>query len=169
VTRPIACTLRTRRDTRRLGAALGAVLRAGDLAVFTGDLGAGKTFLVRAIARALGVRGPVTSPTFTLVHEYALPGRGVLLHADLYRLRGGTAQALETEVARLGLRERRAEGAIVLVEWGEDALLALGGEPELAVWLGIAQRPEGEGVRASRLSGPRAGDVVFSGGCLEEP
>jgi tRNA threonylcarbamoyladenosine biosynthesis protein TsaE len=169
VTRPIACTLRTRRDTRRLGAALAAVLRPGDLAVLSGDLGAGKTFLVRSIARALGVRGPVTSPTFTLVHEYALAG-GVLLHADLYRLRGGTDEALETEVARLGLRERRAEGAIVLVEWGEDAVRALGGEPELAVWLGIARGPEGESVRASRLSGLRAGEArVFSGGCLEEP
>jgi len=141
-------TLRTRRETQQFGAAIGRVLAPGDLVVLSGDLGAGKTFLVRAIARALGVRATVTSPTFTLVHEYPA-GRATLVHADLYRLRGG---ALHVEVARLGLRERRAEGAILLVEWGEDAVDALGGAPALAVVLAIA----GEHERVATVSGARA-------------
>lgn len=146
-------TLRTRRDTRRLGNVIARVLSPGDLVVLSGDLGAGKTFLVRAIARALGAEGRVTSPTFTLVHEYATR-RGPLVHVDLYRLLD--AGDLAAEVARLGLRERRAEGAIVLVEWGESAVAALGGEAALAVSLAIAGPHE----RAATLSGSRAGDIV---------
>ncbi|MBV9947901.1 MAG: tRNA (adenosine(37)-N6)-threonylcarbamoyltransferase complex ATPase subunit type 1 TsaE, partial [Myxococcales bacterium] len=93
--------LAVRRDTRLLGASIARVLRPGDLVLLEGDLGAGKTFLVRAVARALGVREVVTSPTFTLVQEYT-SARGTLVHADLYRLRGG-AVPLDVEVARLGL------------------------------------------------------------------
>lgn len=112
--------LPTRRATRRLGAALGTVLVAGDLVVLEGDLGAGKTFLVRAVARALGVGAhvPVTSPTFALVHE--LPARVALVHADLYRLRDAD------ELRELGLVERIGDDAVVLVEWGERFLHALG-------------------------------------------
>jgi tRNA threonylcarbamoyladenosine biosynthesis protein TsaE len=146
-------TLRTRRDTRRLGQAIARVLSAGDLVVLSGDLGAGKTFLVRAIARALGAEGPVTSPTFTLVHEHATP-RGPLVHADLYRLLD--ARNLAAEVARLGLRERRAAGALVVVEWGESALASLGGEATVAVSLAIAGPHE----RVATLGGRRAGDIV---------
>jgi tRNA threonylcarbamoyladenosine biosynthesis protein TsaE len=120
--------------------------------ILSGDLGAGKTLLVRAIARAFGVGGAVTSPTFALVHEYATP-RGRLVHADLYRLRGPD---LVAEVARLGLREQRREGAMLLVEWGEDAADALGGEPSLAVSLAIT----GERERVATLSGPRADGIV---------
>ena len=127
-------------------------LEPGDLVVLSGDLGAGKTFLARAIARALGVGENVTSPTFALVQEYATR-RAPLVHADLYRLRG---PELAVEVVRLGLRERRREGAILLVEWGEDAVAALGGEPALAVSLAIT----GERERVAILSGPRAGGIV---------
>lgn len=112
--------------TRRLGAALGAVVGPGDLIVLEGDLGAGKTFLVRAVARALGVPReiPVTSPTFTLVRD--LPGRVPIVHADLYRLSG------PEESAELGLDEARDAGAVVFVEWGRDHLEVLG-EPTLLV------------------------------------
>ncbi len=144
--------LRSRRDTRRLGAAIAGVLASGDLLVLSGDLGSGKTFLVRSIARQLGITGRVTSPTFTLVQEYET-ARGALVHVDLYRLLG---EKLSIEVARLGLRERRAEGAMVLVEWGDDAVEDLGGEPALRVSLSIA----GPSARAATLSGLRAGDIV---------
>ncbi len=127
--------LRSRRDTTRLGAAIARVLEPGDLVVLAGDLGAGKTFLARSIARSLGVTGAVTSPTFTLVQEYAT-SRAPLLHVDLYRLRESKTP-LSQEIARLGLRERRAEGAILLVEWGEDAISSLGGTPSLVVRLHI--------------------------------
>jgi tRNA threonylcarbamoyladenosine biosynthesis protein TsaE len=142
--------LRSRRDTTRLGSSIARVLQPGDLVLLTGELGAGKTFLAAAIAGALGVRETVTSPTFALVQEYAA-ARAALVHVDLYRLREGT-QPLETEVARLGLRERRREGAILLVEWGEGAVAPLGGEPELVVELRIA----GATGRSAELSGTRA-------------
>jgi tRNA threonylcarbamoyladenosine biosynthesis protein TsaE len=128
--------LTTRRETRRLGAAIAAGLRPGDLVLLSGDLGAGKTFLARAIARALGVPGEVAiaSPTFTLVQEYST-ARGALLHVDLYRLRDEDLDKTKGEVRRLGLAERRAEGAILLVEWGEDLEEELGGAPTVSVRL----------------------------------
>lgn len=154
MTRPLIRTLHTRRDTRWLGAAIARVLSPGDLVVLSGELGAGKTFLVRSIARALGVGKAITSPTFTLVHEYTT-ARGPLVPADLYRLRDRGA-LLDHEVARLGLRERRMEGALVVVEWGQEAIGALGGDPALVVSLAIA----GDHERAAALSGQRADDIV---------
>jgi tRNA threonylcarbamoyladenosine biosynthesis protein TsaE len=135
--------------------------------ILSGDLGAGKTFLVRAIARSLGAMDDVTSPTFTLVHEYAA-ANAILVHADLYRLRqemGKCEEPGETmadedvarEVARLGLRERRREGAVLVVEWGEEALDALGGDPTVTVRLAIT----GSHRRLAELSGRRAGDIVY--------
>ena len=144
--------LGSRRETRSLGLAIARALLPGDLVLLSGELGAGKTFLVRAMARGLGVRGAVTSPTFTLVRELAT-SRGPLVHADLYRLR---SDSLDAETRRLGLRERRGEGAFVVVEWGEDAIDALGGDPALIVLLAIA----GERERTATLSGPRAADIV---------
>jgi tRNA threonylcarbamoyladenosine biosynthesis protein TsaE len=144
--------LASRSDTTRLGAAIARVLESGDLVILDGDLGAGKTFLAGAIAHALGVSKDeaVTSPTFTLVHEYSIE-RGTLLHVDLYRLLDSAA-GIETEVARLGLRERRGDGAIVLVEWGARAEDALGGDAALVVSLSI----ENANARVATLSGPRA-------------
>jgi tRNA threonylcarbamoyladenosine biosynthesis protein TsaE len=114
----------------------------------SGDLGAGKTFLARAIVRSLGASSAASSPTFALVHEHVIPS-GVVLHADFYRLRGA---GLDTEVERLGLRERRHGGAILLVEWGEDAEHLLGGAADLRVFLRIT----GPSDRETMLAGPRA-------------
>ena len=144
--------LRSRRDTIHLARRIAAGLAPGDLVLLSGDLGAGKTFLARAIARAAGVDRDqaIASPTFTLVQEYASK-RGVLLHVDLYRLLDSPA-GIDAEVARLGLRERRAEGAIVLVEWGDTAIAALGADVALTVRL--ARR--GEHAREVTLIGERA-------------
>lgn len=144
-------SLASRRDTTRLGVRIAAAMQPGDLVLLSGDLGAGKTFLARAIARELGVPTEVAiaSPTFTLVQEYETP-RGVLLHADLYRLRDDSTKT-SLEIRRLGLAERRAEGAMVLVEWGEGFDHDLGGDVALTVSLTI----EGEGRKAS-ISGSRS-------------
>ncbi len=121
--------LPTRRATIRLGRALAANVRPGDLVVLDGGLGAGKTFLVRAMLRALGVGEavPVPSPTFTLMNEYGpdVGARVPVVHADLYRLLGPSA---DDAIADLGLRERRGEGWAVVVEWGGEHVAALGGD-----------------------------------------
>jgi tRNA threonylcarbamoyladenosine biosynthesis protein TsaE len=124
-----------------------------------GDLGAGKTFFTRALLRALGVgeETAVTSPTFVLVTEYPCKV-GLVLHADLYRLREGgpRSQGFLAEVEGLGLRERRDEGAVLVVEWGEGAEAALGGEPELTVTL----RVEGPNARRAVLGGRLAQELA---------
>jgi tRNA threonylcarbamoyladenosine biosynthesis protein TsaE len=145
--------LRTRRDTRALAAAIARALQPGDLVVLTGDLGAGKTFLTAALASALSASSRVTSPTFTLVREHATP-RGLLVHADLYRLQRDSPE-LATEVARLGLAERLAQGAFVVVEWGAEASELLGGAA-LVVELAV----RGDTARTATLWGPRASDIV---------
>jgi tRNA threonylcarbamoyladenosine biosynthesis protein TsaE len=144
--------LATRRDTTRLGAAIAEVVSAGDLVLLSGELGAGKTFLARAIARALGVprETAIASPTFTLVQEYDT-ARGTLLHVDLYRLQDTSNP--RAEVTRLGLAERRDEGAILVVEWG-DALGDVLGAPSLRVALTIS----GDS-RTASLEGPLASRV----------
>lgn len=161
--RTLVRTLRTRRDTRQLGADIAARLAPGDLVILSGSLGAGKTFLARMMLRALGVAARITSPTFALIHEYEAAGGWSVLHADLYRLRD-TAEPdrarslakLEAEVAGLGLRARRGEGALVMVEWGEDAADFLGGDPAIEV----ALRVEPDGTRSATVLGHRAGGIV---------
>ncbi|MEP7123206.1 MAG: tRNA (adenosine(37)-N6)-threonylcarbamoyltransferase complex ATPase subunit type 1 TsaE [Byssovorax sp.] len=138
-----AIALPTRRRTRKLAERLSALLLPGDLVILKGDLGAGKTFFARALARALGVPPSIsiTSPTFTLVHE--IESKIPIAHADLYRLND------PGELAELGLRERRGEGAALLVEWGEPYIAALGGD---ALVLDLLVLPGGNG-REARVSG----------------
>lgn len=108
-------------QTASIAAAVAGLVRPRDMIVLSGPMGAGKTAFTRGFAAAVGVGGDehVTSPTFTLVHEY-VTGRIPVHHADLYRL-GSTG-----EVADLGLRERADLGAVVLVEWGDAAEEMLG-------------------------------------------
>ncbi len=107
-------------DTEALGERLAAGLGPGDLVVLSGPLGAGKTVVVRGLARGLRVAGPVTSPTFVIAREHRpLPGGpGVpLVHVDAYRL-GGTGADVVAELDDLDLDSDLAD-AVVAVEWGE--------------------------------------------------
>ncbi|WP_214407277.1 tRNA (adenosine(37)-N6)-threonylcarbamoyltransferase complex ATPase subunit type 1 TsaE [Pseudonocardia lacus] len=115
--------LRTVADTEALGERLAAGLGAGDLVVLSGPLGAGKTVLVRGIARGLGVAGAVTSPTFVIAREHRpLPGgAGVpLVHVDAYRL-GFASDSLIDAAAQLDDLDLDTDldSAVVVVEWGE--------------------------------------------------
>jgi tRNA threonylcarbamoyladenosine biosynthesis protein TsaE len=105
-------------DTRGVAAQLAGAARRGDLIVLQGTLGAGKTTFAQGFARGLGVEGPVTSPTFTLVRQYP-SALGPLVHVDVYRLDH------LAEVADLGLADLVEDG-VALVEWGDVARPALG-------------------------------------------
>ena len=109
-------------QTRHLGAQLAAVLEPGDIVALQGDLGSGKTEFVRGACAALGVEpATVTSPTFTIVNEYA--GRDVpIFHIDAYRL------GSETEFYNLGYEDYFASDAIVFVEWPDRIAEILAGE-----------------------------------------
>lgn len=99
--------------TRTLGKILGEVAEAGDIITLGGSLGAGKTALTQAIARGLGISPDiyVTSPTFSLMHEYQ--GRIPLYHLDLYRLSG------EEEIESLGFPEYIYGNGLCVIEWPE--------------------------------------------------
>ena len=99
-------------ETEALGARLARALGPGAVVAFTGDLGAGKTAFVRGLARGLGIRDRVTSPTFTIVNEYE-GGRLPLFHFDLYRL--GCAD----ELFDIGWEDYLARGGVCAVEWSE--------------------------------------------------
>jgi tRNA threonylcarbamoyladenosine biosynthesis protein TsaE len=118
----IEVPLPTRRSTIQLARRLAPALARGDLVVLSGPLGSGKTFFTRALCRALGLPASVrvTSPTFTLVHEYATSVP--LAHADLYRLKR------PADVRELGLDSMRDDGWLVVAEWAEPHVALLGGD-----------------------------------------
>ena len=112
--------LPTTRDTMALGAKLGEQLRAGDVVVLSGPLGAGKTVLAKGIAEAMDVDGPVTSPTFVLarVHPARRSGWPAMVHVDMYRLLDHTGADLLGDLDSLDL-DTDLDDAVVVVEWGE--------------------------------------------------
>jgi tRNA threonylcarbamoyladenosine biosynthesis protein TsaE len=108
-------------QTESFGAKLAEQLRGGDVVLVRGELGAGKTTLVRGAARALGVTDPVTSPSFSIGHRYRAAGELTVSHLDLYRLAG-----LEHEDPEL-LADYLGAGRIAFVEWPPDAERELAG------------------------------------------
>lgn len=139
--------LRRLEDTRRLARTLAEVVPSGNLLVLTGPLGVGKTTLTQFLADALGSDANVTSPTYTLVHEYPTP-HGTLVHVDAYRL--PDAAALEG----LGLDEMLERARLVVVEWGEGLL---------------ATRPEAFWLRMERDGAFRSAELVMPSGARETP
>ena len=132
----------TEKDMQRLGQSLGACMRAGDVVLLTGEMGAGKSVLTRAAARAMGVDGPVPSPTFTIlnIHE----GRTMKLYQfDLYRLSDAD------ELYGMGLDEYiPAEDGASFIEWPQMAQEAM---PEDALHVDIAYAEDGA-ARVARLT-----------------
>lgn len=112
--------LPTAEDTVALGAELGRQLRAGDVVVLSGPLGAGKTVIAKGIAKAMDVAGPVISPTFVLarVHRARRPAAPAMIHVDMYRLLDHPSVDLLAELDSLDL-DTDLDDAVVVVEWGE--------------------------------------------------
>jgi tRNA threonylcarbamoyladenosine biosynthesis protein TsaE len=143
-------TLKDEAATAELGARIAAALAPGDVVALSGELGAGKTALARAILRGLGVQGHVPSPTFTLVQAYETPGLTVH-HFDFYRIERAS------ELSELGLDDA-VEGGAVLIEWPERGMPAC----LTAYALKILLEPIGETIREVRISGPaRWRDCIF--------
>ena len=116
---PVAVDVPTAAETRTLGERLASVLRAGDLVLLSGELGAGKTTLTQGVGEGLGVRGPVTSPTFVIARVHpSLTGGVPLVHVDAYRL----SSLLEVEDLDL---DATLDEAVTVVEWGEGKVEGL--------------------------------------------
>ncbi|MBO8195458.1 tRNA (adenosine(37)-N6)-threonylcarbamoyltransferase complex ATPase subunit type 1 TsaE [Streptomyces oryzae] len=110
----VTVTVRTAEAMRELGVRLSRLLRAGDLVLLTGELGAGKTTLTRGLGEGLGVRGAVTSPTFVIARVHpSLTDGPPLVHVDAYRLGGGLEEMEDLDLD-VSLPE-----SVVVVEWGE--------------------------------------------------
>ena len=130
-------------ETRELGARLAGMLKAGDVVLLEGELGAGKSELARGVARGLGVRETVTSPSFTILNVYE-SGRLPLYHFDWYRIRSGD------ELFELGADEYLGGDGIALVEWPEQCPEAV---PEDCLRIRISK----EGEQKRRIEATPAG------------
>ena len=107
-------------ETEAVAFSLAGKLSAGSVIAYCGDLGAGKTAFTRGLARGLGIREPVTSPTYTIVNEY-LSGRLPLFHFDMYRLRSAD------DLFDIGWEDYLDRGGICAVEWSENVAEAMTG------------------------------------------
>ena len=105
-------------ETERVGEALGKVLSPGTILAYEGDLGAGKTAFTRGLARGLGAKEQVTSPTYTIVNEY-LSGRMPLFHFDMYRL------SCADDLWDIGWEDYLERGGVCAVEWSENVADAM--------------------------------------------
>ncbi len=131
-------------ETEQFGEEVAKSLRGGDVLAFTGSLGMGKTAFTRGLARGLGCRGRVTSPTFTIVNEY--DGKTPLFHFDMYRL--GSSD----ELFDIGWDDYLARGGVCAVEWSERVSDAL---PDDTIYVDIARGEEGENTRTITVTGGR--------------
>lgn len=141
-------------ETRRIGGQLGRILKPGDILLLEGSFGAGKTVLVQGIAKGLGVKDRVISPSFTLVNEYRAGkshGSIPVYHADLYRI------STLDEALALGLEEYMAGEGIFIAEWPENAAEAW---PRERLWIEIRVVEGNKRVIHLEARGPRYGALM---------
>ena len=134
---------RSEAETEALGVRLAGVLTPGAVVAYRGGLGMGKTAFTRGLARGLGYRGRVTSPTFTIVNEYE-GGRLPLFHFDMYRLEGADA------LFDIGWEDYLGRDGVCAVEWSELAEEAL---PPETVFVAITRDPGDENARIITVEG----------------
>ena len=134
-------------ETEAVGQALGKVLKAGAVLAYEGDLGAGKTAFTRGLARGLGSKDPVTSPTYTIVNEY-LSGRLPLFHFDMYRL------ISSEDLWDIGWEDYLDRGGVCAVEWSENVADAI----ENPIWVHIEKTGE-ESRRITITGGEDLADI----------
>ena len=136
-------TSRSERDTEAVGERLAAVLIPGAVVAYRGGLGMGKTAFTRGLARGLGYKGRVTSPTFTIVNEYE-GGRLPLFHFDMYRLENADA------LFDIGWEDYLDRGGVCALEWSEQVTEAL---PPDTIWVDLARLPENDAWRTITIEG----------------
>jgi tRNA threonylcarbamoyladenosine biosynthesis protein TsaE len=128
-------------ETKEFGEKLGIILKAGDIICLNGDLGTGKTALTNGIAAGMDIKGYITSPTFTIVNEYA--GRIPLYHFDVYRI------ADSEEMFEIGFEEYLNGNGVVVIEWAEQIRDIL---PDEYLWVHVQKRLDiGLDTRAIKL------------------
>ncbi|MDF2522859.1 MAG: hypothetical protein K0R31_500 [Clostridiales bacterium] len=128
-------------ETKEFGEKLGIILKAGDIICLNGDLGTGKTALTNGIAAGMDIKGYITSPTFTIVNEYA--GRIPLYHFDVYRI------ADSEEMFEIGFEEYLNGNGVVVIEWAEQIRDIL---PDEYLWVQVQKRLDiGLDTRAIKL------------------
>lgn len=143
----LVVTTHNEEETRDLGALLGALLRPGDVVALVGPLAAGKTRFVQGIARGMGIRRPVTSPTFILMNVYQAADGRILCHVDCYRLNDPVEEGYQ-----MGLDEQVRGENVCAIEWAERVRPLL---PEDVLW--VEFQPGDGNVRRLhfRARGPR--------------
>jgi tRNA threonylcarbamoyladenosine biosynthesis protein TsaE len=150
----VSVTVPSATRMRELGERLAGLLRAGDLIVLSGPLGAGKTTLTQGIGAGLGVRGPVTSPTFVIARVHpSLRGGPDLVHADAYRL-GSRAEVDDLDL------DTDVDSSVTVVEWGENlaeglapSFLEIAITPSPAAPAGAEAGQDGDEPRTLRVTG----------------
>ncbi len=130
-------------ETEVIACRLGETLSGGTVLAYKGNLGMGKTAFTRGLARGLGCKARVTSPTFTIVNEYD-DGRVPLFHFDMYRLPDSDA------LFDIGWEDYMERGGVCAVEWSENVLDAL---PDDTLWVEIARHPQHQDWRIITISG----------------
>ena len=139
-----AVTTKNETETIELGIKIASSLKNGDVISFYGDLGSGKTRLVKGICTGLGINNVVNSPTFIIVNEYISPVIGNVYHFDMYRLRS------EDEILAMGFEDYMNNRGLILIEWPEHAERLL---PSGNIKIHISHSVENENERWIKIRG----------------